>query len=240
LNQPFAFGGQTLVTPRPTWFGISFDSDQRYLILLSIIFAMVGFLLLLMRNRAWGRRLVALRDSEAASATVGVNLFETKTAVFSLSAAIAGFGGAFLAMFYKNTAASPAFDALAGLGLVLQMTVGGIALVAGAIVAGVFQMPILILIEKFPNFSLWKAMQQMAPGFASLGLIQNPDGAVVAIGEGVRGETRKQQARSPKGRAFALEARADRLGLDEPFDAAEIAIVDRSLGVAGELVGTRD
>ena len=50
-----------------------------------------------------GRRLVALRDSEAASATVGVNVLETKVAVFMLSAGMAGFAGAFLAMYYETT-----------------------------------------------------------------------------------------------------------------------------------------
>ena len=45
---------------------------------------------------------IALRDSEAASATVGVNVLETKLAVFSLSAGMAGFAGAFLAMHYGD------------------------------------------------------------------------------------------------------------------------------------------
>lgn len=240
LNQPFAFNGQSLTTPRPTWFGISFDSNLRYLTLLGVVFAIIGLFLVVLRNRSWGRRLVALRDSEAASATVGVNIFETKVAVFTLSAMIAAVGGSFMAMFLVNTSSNE-FAALTGLALVLQMVVGGITLVAGAVFAGVFQLPIQWLQDwvarrEFSWGWLVRGLQQIAPGFAALGIIQNPDGAVVAIGAGFRGETRKEQARSPKGRAYALEARAERLGLDEPFDAAEIAIVERSLGVAGELV----
>ena len=43
-----------------------------------------------LRRGRFGRRLVAMRDSPAACATLGVNLFSTKLAVFAISAAIAG------------------------------------------------------------------------------------------------------------------------------------------------------
>ena len=57
---------------------------------------------------------IALRDSEAASSTVGVNVLETKVAVFMLSAGMAGFAGAFLAQYYE-TINQAQFAMLAGL-----------------------------------------------------------------------------------------------------------------------------
>ncbi len=246
LNQPFAFNGQSLTTPRPTWFGISFNSDRAYLVLLSIAFALVAFLLVALRNSAWGRRLVAMRDSEAAAATVGVNLFETKIAVFALSAAIAGLGGGFLAMFYGHTA-SNAFDALVGLALVLQIVVGGVALVTGAVFAGVFRLPIQILQDHWD--SKWiRGLQQIAPGFAALGIIQSPDGAVVAIADGfaplIPGRTseraeRAKRTRERRAAARAREAKIPQLGLTEPFTAETIGEIERRLGIASELAAGR-
>jgi branched-chain amino acid transport system permease protein len=246
LDQPFAFAGQTLNTPRPHYFGVSFTGNRAYLTLLTVVFGLVGFALVVLRSHAFGRRLIALRDSEAAAATVGVNLFETKVAVFTLSAMIAGLGGAFYAMFNVNTAAGN-FEALAGLGLVLQMVVGGILLVSGAVFAGLFQLPIQILQDHVD--SRWiRGLQQIAPGFAALGIIQNPDGAVVAIADGfaplIPGRTsqraeRSKRARARRAAAAALEAQAPQLGLTSPYTREAIAEVERRLGVAGDLVPGR-
>ena len=81
-----------------------------------------------LRRSAFGRRLVALRDSEAASATVGVNILETKLAVFALSAGMSGFAGAFLAMQYETLepGATNGFAMLAGLPIVLALVIGGV------------------------------------------------------------------------------------------------------------------
>ena len=52
--------------------------------------------LLTLRRGPFGRVLLAMKDTEAACATLGVNLTLTKLVVFTLSAAIAGFAGALL------------------------------------------------------------------------------------------------------------------------------------------------
>ncbi len=244
LDQPFAFAGQTLNTPRPHWFGISLEGDQAYLTVLVVVFAIVAMGLVLMRNRPWGRRLVALRDSEAAAATVGINLLETKVAVFTLSAMIAGLGGSFLAMFYTKPSAAK-FEALAGLGLVLQMVVGGIALVAGAVFAGVFQLPIQILLNRFPDIALLRGLESIAPGFAALGIIQNPQGAVVAIGEGFapllpgRSDARAALGAKRQRTADRYETESNELGLSIPLTDRVIADVERALGASSELVAER-
>src|SRR5262249_57116236 len=68
---------------------------------------MAIFVVWLRRGR-FGRRLIALRDSEAACATLGVNRFGTKLAVYTLAAAMAGFAGALLRM-QRGTAATQDF-----------------------------------------------------------------------------------------------------------------------------------
>ena len=135
-----------------------------------------------LRRGAFGRRLIALRDSEAAAATLGVNVLETKVAVFMLSAAMAGFAGAFLAKYYE-TINQAQFTMLGGLPLVLALVIGGVGTVAGALFAGIFGLG-LILIQETWHLTLFRAIEFLAPGLAALGIIQNPSGAVVPIGEG--------------------------------------------------------
>lgn len=247
LNNSRMYGGVSLTTPRQTWFGISFSGNQAYLTLLTVVFAIIALALMAIRTSSFGRRLVAMRDSEAASATVGVNIFETKVVVFTISAFVAGLGGSFLAMFYINTD-SGRFEAIAGLGLVLQMVVGGIALVSGAVFAGVFQLPIIILREKSAEVSwlLWlepklRGLEQIAPGFAALGIIQNPEGAVVAVGKGfaplVPGDTaaRKVASAERARKAERYAAQSSEIGLSIALTASSIAEVERQLRVTDAL-----
>jgi branched-chain amino acid transport system permease protein len=240
LNQPFAFGGQSLPAPRQTWFGFDVSDNSDYLILATVVFGVVGVALLMLRNSAWGRRLVAMRDSEAASATVGVNLFETKVAVFTLSAAIAGLGGAFIAMYHQQVAATE-FEALASLGLVLQMAIGGLGFITGAVFAGVFQLPIQIVIEKWPGVSLFRGLERVAPGFGALGIIQNPDGAVVAIGEGFapqlpgRNDAKEHLRALRRQRAARYDVESAELGLSTPINVSAVSALERKLGVTADL-----
>jgi Branched-chain amino acid transport system / permease component len=113
--------------------------------------AMFGVLavgLVAVRRSQFGRRMIALRDSEAACATVGINRTTTKLAVFAFSAALAGFGGALLAM-QRETATTDDFDLLGTLGLpiVLLVVVGGVSTVSGALFGGLAYILFLILKE---------------------------------------------------------------------------------------------
>jgi branched-chain amino acid transport system permease protein len=93
---------------------VHFTSAKSQLLLsagvLAVLSAVVGGL----RRSRFGRRLVAQRDSEAACATFGMGLVGTRLAVFSLSAAIAGLGGALFAMQAQSIQASD-FQFSAGL-----------------------------------------------------------------------------------------------------------------------------
>ena len=72
--QPEILGtdGRKLATPR--LFGIDFDDPSNFVVLAAVAFAVVGLFVVWLRRGRFGRRLLALRDSPAASATIGVNL----------------------------------------------------------------------------------------------------------------------------------------------------------------------
>jgi hypothetical protein len=85
-TQPFSISHGQVPVPPLHFLGMEFSSKRSLLLLVTVVFAVCGIGIVMLRRSAFGRRLVALRDSEAASVTVGVNVFETKLLVFSLSA----------------------------------------------------------------------------------------------------------------------------------------------------------
>lgn len=185
LNEPF------------TILGIHFSEDAGMLLFTTAVFCVLGLGIVALRRSAFGRRLVAMRDSPAACATLGVNLFATKLAVFALSAAIAGLAGA-LNGAYLGSASTQDFQMLKGLPILLLAVVGGIAVVSGTVFGGLALQSFNWLVSLFPSFEPLTWWQRIGPGLAGIGIGRNPDGAVVEIGAAVRGErTRKPVAPAP-------------------------------------------
>jgi branched-chain amino acid transport system permease protein len=237
--QTFAAGSGSLQIDQLELFGVRFDGGKAYLLLVTGVFCVAAVGIQALRRSAFGRRLVALRDSEAASATVGVNILETKLVVFAFSAAMSGFAGAFLVM-QKGTLASGennGFAMLAGLAIVLALVIGGVACVSGALFAGVFGL-VIVLIQQTWHLGIWKSIEYLAPGFAALGIINNPSGAVVAIGDGFarllpwRKDARREYEELKEATA---EEEIGELGVVRPFAEADVLLVDRELGISNEV-----
>src|SRR5262249_39164279 len=102
------------------------------LIVLTVFFAAFYLVVVAGRRSTAGQRLLAMKDSPAAAATMGMNLTLTKMVVFSFSAAMAGVGGAL----YGGALGSASPDRFAffnSLPLLLLGVVGGIGSAAGAL-----------------------------------------------------------------------------------------------------------
>jgi len=116
--------------------GLSFGGNRSEFLLLSAFFVLVALLVLTIRRSLFGRRLVAMSDSPAAYATVGLNLAVTKVAVFAIAAALAGIAGGLYAT-VNGTVGSSDFDFFSGIIFVLFVTVWSIRTVSGAFLAAV-------------------------------------------------------------------------------------------------------
>jgi len=176
-----------------TVLGVHFSEDAAMLLFSTAMFCILGLGVVALRRSAYGRRLIALRDSPAASATLGVNLFATKLAVFALSAAIAGFAGA-LNGAYLGSASTPDFEMLKGLPVLLLAVVGGVSLVSGVVFGGFALQSFAWLVELFPNSQLLVYWQRIGPGLAGIGIGRNPDGVVVQVGADLDERKRKKVA----------------------------------------------
>jgi branched-chain amino acid transport system permease protein len=180
--------------------GIQFGTDAGFLLLTTALFGAIGLGVVALRRGAFGRRLIAMRDSPAACATLGVNLRATKFAVFGLSAAIAGFAGAMLAV-AQGSAQSTDFLAFQGLPYLLLLVVGGVSVVSGAVLGGFLLQGFSIwLTAWFPNVTVLEWWQRMGPGLAGVGIARQPDGIIPHVGHDFRARLR-QRSRGPTDRA---------------------------------------
>jgi hypothetical protein len=127
----------------------------------------VAVVVLAIRRGPFGRRLAALRDSQAACATLGLDVRRTKLAVFCTSAFIAGLAGSLFGGLQVSVADIP-FEPINNIVLLLFAVVGGITTVSGALLGGLL-------------FALLPYVQSEEPALAGLVFAGV---AVVAIGLG--------------------------------------------------------
>lgn len=120
---------------RLDFMGIDFSSGRAFAVLCALVFALVAVGVLALRRGPFGRRLAAMRDSQAACATLGLDVRRTKLAVFALSSAIAGLAGALYGGL-GFTAGQLDFEPLYNVLLFLFAVVGGITTVTGALLGG--------------------------------------------------------------------------------------------------------
>jgi len=179
FGQPEIFGvaGHTLV--RPKVLGMDLAHQRTMLLVATFLFGVLSIAVASLRRSRYGRRLIALRDSEAAAVTFGVNPIVTKLAVFGLSAGMAGFGGGLLAI-HRTSATAPDYAMMAGIPFLLLVVVGGVETTGGALFGGVASV-LLLVVQDWWHLSFFKSIEVLGPGLLALGVATNPDGSVVAI-----------------------------------------------------------
>jgi branched-chain amino acid transport system permease protein len=131
----FGFDGSVPVS-RPNLFGWHINGDVGFDIFLAVVFSLLSIGLLVLRRGSFGRVLIAMKDSEAACATLGLSLTMTKLAVFTLSAALAGLGGALLAG-ATSVAGTTSYEMFYSLLILAAVAVGGVSLCSAALVGGI-------------------------------------------------------------------------------------------------------
>ncbi len=180
-NFMFGFGGK-LNAKRVSLLGYDFSDTGSYVFLTVAIFALVGIGLLTLRRGPVGRLLIALRDSPAACATLGLNQRWFRVAVFSGSAGIAGLAGALLAGLHGF--AEPAgFKELQSLPLLLAAVVAGISTISGAFAGGMLLMLLPVLAATNKSLS---GLEFLVLGGGAILLSRDPNGLVNLFYRGVR------------------------------------------------------
>lgn len=173
FNQIKFFGADLSVpVARPHLPGISLDSDRSLMIALAVAFAVIAVGLLALRRSRYGRRMAAISDSPAACLTLGVDMTRSKLAVFTLSAAIAGLGGALYGGVQGQVGPND-FQFVLSLTILLLAVVWGIRTTAGMLLGGVVfaLQPLLAQHLTQPRDAF-----ELLVGLAAIGVSQNPEG----------------------------------------------------------------
>jgi hypothetical protein len=223
---------------------MSSDPQDRkaFVIFLAIVFGALFVGLELLRKTRWARRWIAMADSPAASATIGVNLTWAKVQVFALSGAIAGFAGAMLGLQYSALRVD-SFPLFAGLPLVLLLAVQGVRFPVAAFMGAIGLATFPALFEATHKASWLTSVELLGPGIAAITMAFRPEGAVFYAGRDLAGLLPwRRDARLEK--ALALNRRRDEditrdeigdLGLTRAFTDTKVAQLDRVLAIADDL-----
>lgn len=169
----FTYDGAVRI-PRPSLGGLRLSTDRSEVVFLAVAFAVLSVVLLALRRGPFGRLLAAARDSEAACQTLGLSLTTTKVALFGLSAAIAGLGGALYGGM-QTVAGSTDFMMLQSLPVLLLVVVGGVSTTSGALLGGLSLGFAPLVQSWFPSIT---QLSLLGSGLAGIALASNPDGLV--------------------------------------------------------------
>ena len=134
-----------------TLLGVHVDSSGHlmaaYVVLLAL-FCLVALLVVNLHDSGAGRRFRAIRDSELAAATMGVDLTRFKLLAFGLSAAIAGLGGAFYPLVAGSVSPQP-FWLFTSLQLAAIAVLMGVRHVPAAALGGIFMAFVPDILTRF-------------------------------------------------------------------------------------------
>jgi branched-chain amino acid transport system permease protein len=172
----FDQGSVSAVGPR--LLGVQVGSEAGLMVFGAVCLAVVSLGVAALRRSRLGRRLIAVRDSEAAYAMLGGNLLIAKVAVFALAAGIAGLGGAVYAMQQQSVTAVQ-FSMAAGLPLFLVAVVGGVASVGDGLFTGTAYAGALNALVAVAPWA--QNLVSLLPALAGVGLGRNPEGLVPAM-----------------------------------------------------------
>lgn len=226
-------------------FGIKLNDDRNEFIFLMIVFVIFVVGLVFLRHSRFGRRWIAMNDSQTASASVGVNVVWTKVVVYTISAGIAGIAGAFWAVAQGTVDGTRGYDIQLSWEIVLLFAAAGISIpMAGLFLS--FRFLIGGLADRLADtenvdwlVTIFEKLEIYGPGLLALGMVVNSRGALYEIG---RGFAHLLPWRKDAKEDFRLENERKRdpeigeLGISEEFIPSKVMELDRTLQIAREVI----
>ena len=144
--------GNPLSAKRLSILGLKFSGTGEYTVLMAVFFVLIAFTVIAVRRGRLGRMLIAMRDSQAACGTLGLDLRWMRIGLFAGSAGIAGIGGALYAGL-RGTTVSADFMYFQSLLLLAMAVIWGVTSVTGAVLGGVFMMYLPVAQSNNPSIA---------------------------------------------------------------------------------------
>jgi ABC-type branched-subunit amino acid transport system ATPase component/ABC-type branched-subunit amino acid transport system permease subunit len=149
----FLHGNATITMQRAVIGTFSFAPQRTYYALCLVALVLVVVVVSRLRRSGFGRSLIAVRDNERATASMGLSPARVKLTAFAISGTIAGFAGGLLAGLYV-TIGPERFQATDSLQAISIAVIGGLASVSGTILGALFVVGIPVLFSNNANVGL--------------------------------------------------------------------------------------
>lgn len=210
--------------PRPVLGPLDLSDDRVMGVVLVLLSAAGVAGLSRLRDSRRGRAMLAVRSAPAAAAASGVSVVRTKLLVFTVSAAVAGFGGVLYASYNTRVTATD-FPAMTGLVWLAVVVAAGVRRPQYAVLAGLVFAVAPQLLAAYVTDSAH--LPVVLFGLAGLALANDPDGYAAAVparwaARRARAAARAEAAAGPAAlappRPAALELTSVRAGYDGGAD----------------------
>jgi branched-subunit amino acid ABC-type transport system permease component len=175
-------GATGVTVPRPQLGPIGFNGSRSFFVLALVVLALVAALVRTVGQGRMGRLLAAMRGSELASVSTGIDVHRLRVVAFALSAGLAGVGGALYGSLERSLSPD-AFNYQLSLVFLVVAAIVGLGSVSGAVVAGLVFTALQTEVATFPpRFS---GLLPVVFGLATLSYTRHPEGIVDFLGGGV-------------------------------------------------------
>jgi branched-chain amino acid transport system permease protein len=177
FQNPSILPSGSMSVGRPVIFGMHFTTDRAFMVLVAIVFAVCLVAVGALRRGPFGRRLVAMSDSQAACATVGMNIIRTRLVAFVVAGGIAGLAGALYGGMDRVVSFGQ-FGFVNSLVLFVAVALAGITVLTGAVWAGL-AVAFLPILTTWLTANVWSGLSGLNYIGFGLGIIavgRNPYG----------------------------------------------------------------
>jgi branched-subunit amino acid ABC-type transport system permease component len=189
-------GGVTV--PRPSAGPISFAAAKPFFLLSLVVLGGAALVVKLVGDGTMGRYLAAVRGSELASSSVGIDVTRLRVLVFAISAGLAGVGGA-MSGSLEGSLSPDAYGYQVSIVLLAVVAIVGIGSISGAIVAGVVYEILQQAVTTLP--ARFAGLVAVLFGLAALSYTRHPEGFLDVLG----GRVERVIERSRNSRAMAKQ-----------------------------------
>ena len=153
VNNVEVFQGRTGISlPKNHIFGLVIDDLGFFYFTLLVLALSTLFVYSLVRSGV-GRAFKALRDSEKAAESNGVNRLFYRTLAFSISAFITGMAGALNGQIVRYVSAEVYADIWYSVDILVAAVVGGSAMLFGPFIGGIFVAMVPFYLEEYADFA---------------------------------------------------------------------------------------
>jgi branched-chain amino acid transport system permease protein len=172
-------GAGGVVVPRPEVGPINFDAARSFFALSLVTLVLVAGVVKTIGDGTIGRFLAAMRGSEVASASIGIDVHRLRVSVFALSAGLAGVGGALYGSL-EGSLSPDDFNYQISLILLVVVAIVGLGSITGAIVAGLVYTTLQRAFATLPP--RYAGLVAVLFGLATLSYTRHPEGVVDYLG----------------------------------------------------------